>query len=624
MRRSVAERALAGVIILIVSGAGAPVVPATGTPVLPVAGGPFDHVSGIPPAWKVDFDANVKWLRATPQGHLLVATSKGMRGLDPETGRTLWTHRHLVDLPEAGLQTIAETSLVVLTDGKRKGQIAVLDARDGRIVFDSRAARFSGVVAHGLVPKGNGLSIVGLKDGGRTVVMAMIDVPNGRMRWENASALSGGGASLATLGRTATPGRTPPPPAESPVIHGSPIEIDADSFLIHAHTGIVRVASRTGQVLWTNRDFRDLSAVRLFLDPARADRCFVAGEPRARAGGVSNAPGTAAGVPALYAALNLADGRSLWRQPVRVQGRADAVILTDKGLVVSPRGSGEGILNLIDAETGKPHWGPDDRGLDIQGSLIDFRPTTDGWVVTTGREHAADGRPPESSLNILDIGEGRLRFERPIKVRGRLLQAENLGRALLFVTTHEIGLVHPRTGKPLAAPVLSAEDLLTARHEDALYAFAPGTGSLHLVDLKKATISGISDRRIRLADGDTPMALAATGDRVTLLGRTGLAGFDRSGKLRFQADYPAPFDPRIAAPLHRARESAPAPGRDSALFVVETGKDAIGFAKVLLSTGAVEGMVRMRGDLVPVYEVDPAGGRLYHRPASRTIAAYKF
>jgi len=590
-----------------------------GAPVAAATGGPFDHVAEIRPVWKVAFDGTVRWQRATSGGRLLVATSKGVHGVDPDTGEIVWSQRHLVDRPEVGFREIAGTSLVVLADGKRNGQIAVLDAGDGRMVFDSRSARFSGVLGHGLVPRCDGLSVIGLKDGGRTTVLAMIDVPNGRMRWENTGALSGGGTFLATMSKVTHA------IADVAVVNEAPVEIDAESFLLNTPTGLHRVASRTGQVLWTNRDFREMTGMRVLVDPGRPDRCFVVGESRATTGGLPIAPGASAGTPALYAACGIADGRSLWRQPIRVHGKADNVILTKHGLVVSPGGSREGTLNLIDAETGKPRWGRDGRGLEIPGGLVDYRPSSEGWVVTTGREGTRTDGEQDYFLNLLDArGDGGLRFERPVRVRGRLVQTEVLPRALLYVTTGEAGLINPRTGQPVAAPVLSPTGMFSARHEEALYLFAVDSGSLHLVDLKKATIRGVSDRPVRLQDRDVPVALNASGDSVTLVGRNNMVGFDPSGRVRFHVHYPAPYDPRIAAPLHRALDAGAAPAHDFTLMAIDLGKNSIGFAKVARSTGAIQGVVRMPGNVVPVYAVDAVAGRLYHRLTPTEIVAYKF
>jgi len=608
MRRSVAWIALTATNVFLLCGA----------PAAAAAGGPFDHVAEIRPAWKARFDGTVRWQRATTGGRLLVATSKGVHGVDPDTGQIVWSHRHLVDRPEAGFQEIAGTSLVVLADGKRKGQIAVLDADDGRMVFDSGSAHFSGVLGHGLVPLSNGLSIIGLKDGGRTTVLAMIDVPNGRMRWENTGALSGGGAVLATMSKVTRP------IADVPVVNEAPVEIDAESFLLNTPTGLHRVASRTGQILWTNRDFREMTGMRVLVDPGRPDRCFVLGESRATTGSMPIAPGAPAGTPALYAACGLADGRSLWRQPIRVHGKADGVILAKQGLVVSPGGSRDGTLNLIDAETGKPRWGRDGRGLDTPGGLVDHLPSSEGWVVTTGRGAAPAGGEPDYFLNLLDTDEGGLQFERPVRVRGRLVRTEVLPRALLYVTTGEAGLINPRSGQPVAAPVLSPTGMFSARHEEALYLFAVDSGSLHLVDLKKATIRGVSDRPVRLQEGDVPVALNISGDIVTLVGRNNLVGFELSGRVRFHVHYPAPYDPRIAAPLHRALDAGAAPAPDFTLMAVDLGKNSIGFAKVARSTGAIQGVVRMPGNVVPVYAVDAAAGRLFHRLTPTEIAAYKF
>jgi outer membrane protein assembly factor BamB len=620
MRRPAAWIAMiAGVIIFLLC---APRVAATAaaSPVPPPDGPSevrVDHVPEIRPAWQVGFDSPVRWERITSGGHLVVATSKGVHGVDAEKGRIAWSHV-IVEAPVTAYQEIPDTRLVVFGDGKRKGHIAVLDAGDGRVVFDSRSAGFGGVLGHRLLAQCGGLFVIGLKDGGRARVMAMVDVAGGRVRWENAAALSGGGRLLAAMG-AATHAI-----ANVPVINQAPVEIDAESFLVNTPIGLHRVSSRTGEVLWTNRDFRGMNDVRVFMPVRNRDRFFIAAEASAASGSLQIVPGAGTGATSVYAACRLEDGRGLWRQLTRVQGKVNDVILTDRGLVVSPQGRTDGAINLLDADTGEPRWGKGGRGLAVPGGIVDHHLFEGDLVVTTGRVDADANRAPELYLNLLDPGEGSLQFDRPVRVQGRLLQTEDLSRALLYVTTNEIGLIHPRTGKFLAAPILSESPMVVARLKDSLYAFAPGAGSLYLVDLDRATSRPISDRAVKLKGRELPMELLATDSAVTVVGRQNLVGFDTTGRLKFHACYPVPRDLRVAEPLERARQSRKLAAPDFVFMVVDLGKDVHGVGRVSRATGAIENLVRLRGDGIPLYEVDPAAGRLYHRTAPAEISAFRF
>jgi outer membrane protein assembly factor BamB len=610
---------IAGVIIFLLCAPRVATAPAA-SPAAPTGGateGRVDNVPEIQPTWKLAFDSPVRWERVTSGGRLVVATSKGVHGVDVVKGRIAWSHT-FAEAPEAGYQEVPGTPLVVIGDGKRKGHIAVLDAGDGRMVFDSRAARFSGVLTHRLLPHSGGLFVIGLKDGGRTTVMAMADVASGRLRWENAAALSGGGALLGAMSAVTHA------IANVPVVDQATVEIDAESFLVNTPIGLLMVASRTGKALWTNRDFRGLNDVRVFVPPRNPDRVFIAAEASAVPGSLQVIPGAGTNATSVYAACRLEDGRGLWRQLTRVQGKVNDVILTDRGLVVSPLGRTDGAINLLDADTGEPRWGKGGRGLAVPGGIVDHQPYEDDLVVTTGHLDAASDREPEFFLNLLDPRAGSLQFERPVRVQGRLRQTEVLSRALLYVTTTEIGLVHPRSGKFLLAPIMSDSPMVTARLEDALYAFSPGAGSLYLVDLDRGTARPISDRQVRLKDRELPTELLATDGAVTVVGRQTLVGFDTAGRLLFHTNYPVPRDLRVAVPLERARQSRKAAAPGFVLMAVDLGKDVHGVGRVSRTTGAVEGLVRLRGAGMPMYEVDPAAGRLYQRTAPAEISAFKF
>ncbi len=54
------------------------------------------------PTWEANLGGTINWQRLTPFGILIVSTSEGIKGVDPENGTVLWTSRsNLGGAPES-------------------------------------------------------------------------------------------------------------------------------------------------------------------------------------------------------------------------------------------------------------------------------------------------------------------------------------------------------------------------------------------------------------------------------------------------------------------------------------------------------------------------------------------
>ena len=76
----------------------------------------------VPPAWTRDFAAPIQWQRVTAFGQLLVSTTAALHAVDPATGQVVWSQRDLANLPAGGLEELAGSPLVLISD--RRGESA--------------------------------------------------------------------------------------------------------------------------------------------------------------------------------------------------------------------------------------------------------------------------------------------------------------------------------------------------------------------------------------------------------------------------------------------------------------------------------------------------------------------
>ena len=92
------------------------------------------HAGPVPPAWTRDFAAPIEWQRVTAFGQLLVSTRAGLHAVDPATGKVLWNHTDLAGLPEQGLEELAGSPLVLISDRAEVPRTVVLNVFNGQLV----------------------------------------------------------------------------------------------------------------------------------------------------------------------------------------------------------------------------------------------------------------------------------------------------------------------------------------------------------------------------------------------------------------------------------------------------------------------------------------------------------
>jgi hypothetical protein len=61
------------------------------------------------PLWKTEFDKNAQWFYPTSTGVMLVATSGGLHGLDPESQQVVWTLEEFSGWPMENFRVVPNT-----------------------------------------------------------------------------------------------------------------------------------------------------------------------------------------------------------------------------------------------------------------------------------------------------------------------------------------------------------------------------------------------------------------------------------------------------------------------------------------------------------------------------------
>lgn len=665
MRRSAPALTLTS-LFLLAQAATVPVAPAKTTG--------LENIPAVTPAWSATFDGPVLWQRLTPLGIIVVNTTTALQGIDPDTGKAIWRHASLSGVSEETYEEIPRSPFITVSESDLGGRTVILDSMTGRVAFDSIESGINQVLSKHFMLRNGSLLVFGIQTGNPTTLMMLFDIETGRKIWTNADILGGGKMMrfLTVLAQSAT--------GESGVT-AEPIEIDSSAFLLAAATGVYRIDTRTGKILWRMTDFTG-GDTRIFLAEDSPGTAFIGSE-------MSSSTTTSTGpiVNTFYGAYSIADGKPLWNKPVKVQGGLNDPIFLEEGIVIGPAGNTKEKALLVDYATGVSSWGKNGKGIKIQGGIVDHAVTSAGLLLTTGYDNAWNNKGTEYYLTLLDVKTGEMKFPKPLKLRGRILLTEVLPQGVLLVTTNEVNLLDPAAGVMLHQPVFSKNPLLFAATENELTIFSPDEGSLYRFDYRSAGLRKISDQAVALEGDEQPFALEIDDRQITLISSQNVAGYDTKGSLRFQVYHPAPGQPALmrgllmaqavragmaaaAAGLYsgafsavadqqkpgsesekiygemgrgfgemsgeltgisrsyaqaaNARFKASAVSTDSVFMMVQFTGKSYGLARVDKRTGAIGQMIDMKKDKEPSYQVDAITDQVYYRLNPTQIVCYRF
>jgi outer membrane protein assembly factor BamB len=254
---------------------------------------------------------------------LLVATGTSLAGLDPTTGRTLWTRTDLADLKWATVDFVGRTGYGVVTRGDT---MEVLDLRSGQKRWDTRALSFT--AARGWLPLGGPDTAILML--GRTAespaTLSAVELATGKVRWRQDHLFGIEPKVFRTSGVPYLLG------------HQDPLS-DSDSTLILyiSPEGPLRLDARSGALLWRSSDVHSDKV------PAPRDGYAWMRERR----GVIFVP-----TEKQVAALRVADGHPAWDAPHAFKSQVIDMGWTPRGLLVR----GDEWIDLLDPTTGKSLW----------------------------------------------------------------------------------------------------------------------------------------------------------------------------------------------------------------------------------------------------------------------------
>lgn len=514
---------------------------------LPVASA---HTQPGQQLWKVQIAHD--WHRVNSLGYLIVGSIGRLSALDPETGNKLWERNDLGTLREQQVEDINGTSLLRIAYGVEPGEedrpmIAMIDVVTGKTVFDSNTENL-GVLATYVLPKSGNMLVVGVKPGQFFATLLMYSLETGKMLWKNdqifKATVGGKGGFLNKVAATVKTA------VNMQSLISFPVEADNQSMIIVHPSYVINLNSETGEQLW-RADIDESQMASLIYSPYQPNQLFVGTSRESEGNFMSNSdPNARKTFFSVYYGFDLKTGKQNWKTKAIGEQLVETIPL-ENGLAVFFANDPKGTFNLLDYATGTGLWGNKGKGLKTSGSLVDYIRTEDGIVLASGGIGTMISRGVEYYLNVLDEKKGALRFDKSVKVKGRLISTEITPKGILFITTHEVNILDPSTGNLVLSSSIQSEaprknfqkPFPTASTETHLYVFATGNKNIIELDKKTGTTRQVNVAPIELGGKELPKSIDLFPDGIVLSSDQNVVMVGYDGKIRHAQYYEPPTQP---------------------------------------------------------------------------------
>jgi hypothetical protein len=521
------------------------------------------------PAWSYKFKTPILWQRVHSLGHVIVSTSEGLFAINPADGRLLWENRQFPSLNPDMYSEIPGTefiSISYLTDKSSTIPMqAIIEVVGGKLLFDSQKESI-GVLSRHVLPSSGKLLVIGMKPRNLVASVLMYDIATGKQLWANDDLFKAEGGGKGLLAKLQTMSSEL---SSLQALSSEPLEIDAENILITHPNYVIRINSNTGNVVWKN-SIQPSKRAGIYFSPYKKGVVYIGTEVESSTGSgfTTTSSSGATKEPQkfyynIYYAYDVNTGASLWKQPAKENDLLNEVIVSDKGLIICPRSSQKPTINLVNYETGQTMWGNKGKGIKAQGSLVSYIPTEKGLLITTAFDNAWNNKAEEYYLNILDPANGKLLFEKSVKLKGDLVKTEMTPKGLLFVTTREVNILDTNSGTLLWASSIEAGNPFNSdtprpfptgeNGSGKLYVYSPKEKAVFEVDKLTGTNRKITIAKIEFEGKEIPNAIDVVTDGLVLSSEQNIMKLGLDGTVKYNKYYPAPGQPALVRALLMAQ-----------------------------------------------------------------------
>lgn len=563
------------------------------------------HAQSGDPKWKVDLGGKADWLTITSAGTVVTSAGSSLICIDPAKQQKIWEIKATGVTKESFVEL--EGTPFAIFDGVSKGlksQTAIIDFLTGRMIYNNVEAD---VVIRQKTPLVDiGVILLEIKQE-KKVYLSLIDIASGKERWRFELPDKKTGFGLGALKEGIASALT-----------ASSVS-DKDGNILYPDQKILkRLDAQTGKVLWTVENEKSVGKLNFSED---GNTVYV-------------------GAGKKISALSLADGKDLWKDPVKINGEFQMFIPTadNKMYVVT---SYE--INQIEQSTGKATW---KKPVTFSNTFKSLKFTTEGILVYGGDEKA-------SMFDYIGF-DGTQLWKRPYTTEP-IFNFRLTSKGIFFATASEGNMIDLKTGddtiwkkriKLKGSPVTYLDDKIALVYSDGkLYRINMETLNYEMIneeikfkgseeDVKRIEVvstgyllSSSQNMWLVGADGKTVYSVyykpASLGTAAKILGTMGQV-YATATNLEAEQDPNNPGTTTIKR-SERGDEITSGIGdviknrkstfsTQDAQFIMTRVEDAdskrVGMIKVDKASGKEAGKIVLK-DMEPVYEIDYVTGQLY-------------
>ncbi|MFI5202931.1 MAG: PQQ-binding-like beta-propeller repeat protein [Flavobacteriales bacterium] len=504
-------------------------VPFKGLLFLGVALTSFLTVQAQQPKWESDMGSAVQWQRTTQFGSFLVGTPNGIKGVDVETGKVLWTtDKKYGNVPEDRIEMIENSPFIAVTVGDKENEdMAIIETFEGKVVFSSKDAGLQKVVSRYFLYKSSAILVLGTGIGVKTPAIHMVDMGTGKKIWSKESDFG-----IVTACQ----------------------DLGNDEFIALTAFFVYKMNVRTGDVIWKKGVDPKMDKMSGFMGMLDKGGAFFDGKEITAAvvttdkkeGSVfvsvqaensketTDSKGNKTVTKSYerkYMAFDIKTGNALWAAVVAIPGKMGILVPDVNGLIVS-QGDGNDV-NCLDYSTGAGKWGKKGKGINVKGGPLQ-------GTAYVGNDLVIASGEKNNFIDVLNTATGESRLAKPVKVDGMVKYMEILKSGILVGTTEEVNIINQTTGEKIIPKSLKADDRLITEWNGKKYVFNRKDNLLYEIDPASGSAKAISSVALEFQGKEDATRAEARAEGVVVSSDQNVAMIDYSGKQVFYKYYPAP------------------------------------------------------------------------------------
>lgn len=628
------------------------------------------HAAGKP-LWMLELPDSVLWQKVTPLGTLILATEKGLVGVNPQSGKILWKqdNEKLRNLSQDKIGFIPNTPFIsVAEEGDEKNGL-IINPADGIIVCDPAVAGIDYVDFQSvLFQSGNLLIVEGVRPNEKgfriptkkSLSIALFDITSGSVLWKKEKMFFHE-AKLFKLKIKQTE-----------EIVGSPLEDGTGSFVVATRNALYKIDGKNGDLVWRVpvtfkvRGLSDESSPegKLLRDPKGSSFYFL--------------------LHNWIMAYDMETGNQAWKEATEMDGIASTVVFDPEGLIhladVSPRGNAiTPTLQMVDYKTGTLKW---EKGAKVHGPVIHYKYTTKGLAL------CEQVSPEKAFLDLVDLHSGQSILKKPLKVKGEILEFGLAPCGIVYRTANEFNIFSLENENALYGKSIRASGkdgrVLVAYDKDVLFVLTTDNGLLQRIRLADGSIKTIVEK-VQLKGKEHPNRLEMRSAGVMIGSPQNVMLIDREGQEKFAVYFAPPKDSGLmkalwgvsaalaaydgirysasaavidevgskstdplsrgmydgmgqafqkvgdakmaeagqAMTLLKKRYGATAVARDNVYMLTRFDNSTVGLVKVAKDTGEKMAEINFGMNKEPVYSVDDITGLVFYMTTPKTLTCFK-